>query len=289
MAEHTTLFSPEVNQLGESPLWDHRTGRLYWVDSRNQSIKVAAGPDEPVTAWRYEKPVGSIGLAANGLVAAFSDGFALIDGTSGAATPLADIAPPGQGFRLNDGKADRAGRFIAGHMNPAGGDTGEIWSVDAKGNRQRIETGVGLSNGLCFSPDGSIMYFTDSMTGILRRYAYNAATGQLGARDDFLDYRPYGSPADGATVDKDGCIWAALILAHKLVRFAPDGTFLEERESPVKFPSCPAFGGADFDQLFVTTISNSGGKIINTDADAGRIVAFHGLAVPGIPEGILSA
>ena len=289
MQDAPAFFTSEVNLLGECPLWDHRQQRLFWVDTRAMAIKSAARAEGPVTTWTFDKPVGSIGLAPDGLIAALSDAFVLIDGATGAQTTLAEVAIPAPGYRLNDGKADRNGRFIAGHMNPTGGDAGEVWSVDLSGRTRRLETGVGLSNGLCFSPAGDIMYFADTMTGFLRRYAYDPATGQISDRDDFLDCRLHGSLPDGATVDSEGCLWVAMVQTGKLARFAPDGRFLEDRDSPVKYPSCPAIGGADLDQLFVTTISHSGGNLINTEPDAGRIPVIGALPASGLPETVLGA
>lgn len=287
MPETNTYFSKETNLLGESPLWDHRTQVLYWVDAHAKSIKSAPSSGGPVTTWAFDKPIGSIGLGENGLIAAFSDGFYLVHSSTGAATRFADVPIPAPGYRLNDGKSDRFGRFLAGHMTPAGGQAGALMSVNADGTTQQIENGIGLANGLCFSPNGDSMYFTDTLSGILRRYAYDGITGQVTARQDFFDCSPLKSVADGATVDSTGCIWVALVLAHQIARISPEGTLLNLIDSPVKYPSCPAFGGPDMDTLFVTTIADSGGKIKNAAQNAGRVVAFSGLGVIGLPEGIL--
>ncbi|WP_276718681.1 SMP-30/gluconolactonase/LRE family protein [Pseudooceanicola nitratireducens] len=287
MTETATFHTPMANLLGESPLWDHRTNRFYWVDANLQTVSYTSDDNPSPVTWHYGVPIGSIGLAANGLVAALPDGFGLIDATSGAMARLADVPAPANGFRLNDGKADRAGRFIAGHMSPAGGTAGEVWSVEDTGRTRRIETGVGLSNGLCFSPAGDVMYFADTYTGILRRYAYDTTTGILGARHDLVDCRLYGSMPDGATVDAEGCIWVALVLARKVVRFSPQGELLQTLDTPMDYPTCPAFGGPDLDRLFVTSISDSGGKITSTAENAGRIAVFDGLGTRGLPEGVL--
>ncbi len=61
---------------------------------------------------------------------------------------------------------------------------------------------------------------------------------------------------------------------------------LESIPVPLPYPSCPAFGGPDLDILYLTSIANSGHRIIANHPDAGRITAIRGLDAPGIAEGI---
>ena len=194
------------------------------------------------------------------------------------------MPPPAEGLRLNDGKTDRQCRFLAGHMRPTGGTEGELWQLAQDGSIRRLEFGIGIANGLAFSPDGGMMYFADSATGILRRYDYDTATGTIAGRQDLIDTRPLGSVPDGATVDSQGRIWIALVVAHKIGCFAPDGRLLHLIDSPVQYPSCPAFGGPDLDVLFVTTIAHSGHALISTSAHAGHVLAIRGFDARGLPE-----
>jgi L-arabinonolactonase len=275
-------------RLGESPLWDWTTGRLRWVDIVANRIFSARPDGSDLVVWDYDQTVGSIGLKeGGGLIAALADGFYAIDNNSGGATPI--FLPPPSGFplRFNDGKADRFGRFLSGTMQ--GHDltacNSALWQLDTNGVARCIEGPVGVSNSICFSPDGGTLYFADSIEGKIRRYAYDGATGDISARDDFIDCAAYGSGSDGATVDSEGRLWVALIVAHTIACFAPDGTLIDRFETPVPNPSCPAFGGDDLATLFVTTISNSGHRMVSDHPDAGRIMAISGLGATGLPEG----
>ena len=67
------------------------------------------------------------------------------------------------GNRFNDGKTDRQGRFWAGTMDDLEIDrTGAMYCLDLDGSVTRTWGDIGIPNGLCFSPDGHLMYTADS-------------------------------------------------------------------------------------------------------------------------------
>lgn len=284
MTARVEFFGDVRNLLGESPVWDSARQRLWWVDAAANAIRAADADGAQLIDWRYDQPVGSIALAEDGLVAALADGFHHIDIVTGAASLIAPVAQPAPGARLNDGKADRFGRFLSGHMHPAGGTAGELWRLDGDRSAHRLTDGLGITNAICFSPDGGTLYVADSLDGMLRRYRYDGETGMIGPREDLVDCRVHGSGADGATVDADGNIWVALVLAQKIACFAPDGALLRTINVPIPYPSCPAFGGDDLATLYVTTISNSGHALVSDHPDAGRILKITGLGTTGLAE-----
>lgn len=280
------LLDAGVAGLGESPLWDHRNARLWWVDSTAGRLHSSDAEGGRQAEWTFDQPIGSIGLAAGGLIVALADGFYRFTTENGHVERVAHpaMAPA---TRLNDGKADRAGRFLAASMRT--GDAvgaAELFRLDADGATESLETGIGIGNAICFSPDGDTLYFADSLDGMLRGYAYDQENGKVGLRRDLADCREHGSGADGATVDAEGRIWVALVLAQALACYAPDGKLLRSIPVPLPYPSCPAFGGPNLDILYLTSIANSGHRIVADHPDAGRITAIRGLDVPGIAEGI---
>ena len=109
------LLDAGVVGLGESPLWDHRSGRLWWVDSTAGRLHSSDAEGGSRAEWPLGQPVGSIGLAEGGLIIALADGFYRFDAGSGQVSPVARPAMAA-GTRLNDGKADRAGRFLCASM-----------------------------------------------------------------------------------------------------------------------------------------------------------------------------
>jgi len=108
--------------------------------------------------------------------------------------------------------------------------------------------------------------------------------GTLANARVLVDTRSEGSGPDGATVDAEGCLWVALVLAAKLARYAPDGRLLTTIPLPAPYPTCPSFGGAALDTLYVTSIRDSGNTLRSDDPAAGALVAVHGLGVRGLPE-----
>lgn len=278
------LLPAAGTRLGESPLWDHRTDRLWSVDVVGQRIlscdaEGAAGRD-----WTLDQPVGSIGLAGDGLVAALADGFYRFDPHTGATIAIArpDMA---SGTRFNDGKADRGGNILAGSMRVGDGTvTGKLWRLGADGALVELERDLAITNAICVSPDGGTLYLADSVDGILRSYRYDGAV--LAERNALADCREAGSGPDGATVDAAGNIWVALVMAQAIACYAPDGRLLRTVPVPVPYPSCPAFGGPDLSTLYVTSIADSGHRLVSDHPDRGRIVAIRGLDAVGLPEGV---
>ncbi len=276
-----------ITRLGESPLWDERRHRLWWVDVVTCRIAGCRIDGSDAVSWDYDQAVGSIGLAEDcGLVAAMADGFYAVDGDTGVATPIYlpdGIAPP---VRFNDGKADRDGRFLSGTMTAHDLETrnGTLWQLGPDGTARLLERDFVIANAMCFSPDGEWLYFADSVEAMIRRYPYDRPSGAIGTREDFIDTRPYGSGPDGATVDADGHLWVALIQKQQIGCFDAAGELVMLIDVPLPYPSCVAFGGPALDVLFVTGISDSGWSLRAEGPTAGRILAISGLGATGIAE-----
>lgn len=283
MSPSFDFFGSRRNLLGESPLWDERTGSLYWVDSVGRQICRSGGDGVRVQIWEAPSSVGSIGLSESGLVAALDDGFYTLDLDSGAFSPVSLPERGNASVRFNDGKADRQGRFLAGTMRVGGasGAPAKLYRLERDGNATVLESGIQISNALCFSPSDDTLYFADSLQNCIWAYDYD---GTLADRRVLIDTAPLGSVPDGATVDSEGCLWVALVQAQKLARFSPTGELLLQLDVPLPLPSCPAFGGPDLDTLYVTTISDSHGLLRSDHPDAGRILTITGLGVRGLPE-----
>ena len=104
--------------LGEGPLWDCAEQKLYWVDSLDRRIFRCNADGSGIEHWRLPDDIGSMALRAEeGAILALSNGFHEFDFASGKATPIVDPEPDLPRTRLNDGKVDRQGRFLAGSMD----------------------------------------------------------------------------------------------------------------------------------------------------------------------------
>ena len=272
--------------LGESPLWDPRAGALFWVDTRSRRVRCwTEGASDDLREWATPQDVGSIALAAPGqLLLALADGFALLDLAGGRVTPIADVRHAKPPMRLNDGRTDREGRFVCGSMVLHRRDPdGRLYRLETDGRVTPLLDGIAIANTTCFSPDGRTMYFADSLAGTIRAWDY-AHDGGLSNERVFADTRPEGSGPDGATVDAEGCLWVALVLAGKLACYSPEGRLLRTVNVPVPYPTCPCFGGPDLDVLYLTSIRDSGNVLRSDDPAAGALVEVRGLGVLGLPE-----
>ncbi|MBZ8135163.1 SMP-30/gluconolactonase/LRE family protein [Afifella sp. IM 167] len=272
--------------LGECPLWDHREGRLLWIDCLGQSVHGLDLDSGEESRLDLETRIGSIGLRrAGGLIAATKQGFAALDPVSGALQLLMPVEAAMPGNRLNDGKCDRAGRYWCGSMNETfAGPTGSLYRLGADLRLERLFGGVVVSNGIAFSPDDARMYFADSRREVVYAFDFDLAAGTISNRRVFIDFAGAGiGRADGATVDAEGNYWCALVFGGAVGCFAPDGRLLEKIALPVTHPTMCAFGGPDLDILFVTsaTCLADGPE---TEPLAGALFAISGTGARGLPE-----
>lgn len=269
--------------LGESPLWDGRLGLLYWIDIHGESLGVLDYAGGEWVTHPTGRRFGSVALTMTPgrLLAATATGLELIDVTMNAYLEIGRFDHPEADMpdnRFNDGKTDRQGRFWAGTMEDAEADnrTGSMYRLDDAGV-ERQWGDIGIPNGLCFSPDGDLMYTADSMDRALWVAEYDVESGTPGPRRDFAAVAE-GFP-DGSTVDVEGGIWNAQWGASKLTRYSPGAAVMDVLEIPATKPTCPAFGGPDLDKLFITTARTNG-----RGGQHGGSILVYDVGVTGLPE-----
>jgi sugar lactone lactonase YvrE len=232
--------------------------------------------------------VGSIGLRQHGgLVLATRNGFELFDLETGKSTLLHQPEPDIPANRLNDGKVSPDGRFWAGTMDDrtVKQRTGHLYRLDADHTCHRMASGLIVSNGLAWSPDGRTMYHSDSRAASIYRYAYDLETGAIGDRELFVPMHPEWGRPDGAAVDADGCYWSCGISAGRLNCFSPSGELLKYVELPVTHPTMPCFGGPDLKTLYVTSLRDGvADEVLQKTPQAGSLFALQP-GVAGAPVG----
>ena len=254
-------------ELAERPVWDARTGCLIWVDIeagqlhqlRIDQLRIdqhgpAAGDSVIATAGIA---VGAAApRASGGYVLAAADGFRLIGAGGAADGPPVRPAGLPEHVRFNDGACDPAGRFWAGTaaaQSQAG--SASLYRLDKDGSVTEVLTGVTESNGLGWSPDATVFYYTDSgeERSRVRAFSFDPDTGTLGDARDLIRFGPGDGIADGLVVDADGCLWIAMWDGGCVRRYSAGGKLLDRYPVPVSRPTCPGFGGPELDELFVTT------------------------------------
>jgi sugar lactone lactonase YvrE len=118
-----------------------------------------------------------------------------------------------------------------------------------------METGLTISNGLGWSPDGTTFYLTDSFQHKIFAYDFEGRLGTISNRRVLVDLSDESVEPDGLTIDTDGNIWSALWDGWAIACFAPTGQELFRIKMPVPRPTSVTFGGADLNQLYITSAS----------------------------------
>lgn len=247
--------------LGESPVWSVARQTLYWADINSGHVYAWRSQEGgALTRIELGEKVGCLALADAGLVAATASGILKLN-ENGEPERLADNPEwnkerqAGQGNRFNDGRCDAAGRLWVGTIaSDEASPTAALYCLDRDELARRL-TGIGISNGLAFSPDRRWLYHTDSVTRRILRYPFDIDSGTLGKGESWVDLETLGLPGvpDGAAVDSEGCYWSALYGGSRIVRFSPEGELIAEHEVPCPHPTMVAFGGPDLRTLYITT------------------------------------
>jgi sugar lactone lactonase YvrE len=275
--------------LGEGPLWDVDEQRLYWIDSLGNKVHRCDAEGSERRSWDVPEHIGSMALRRQGgAVVSLRDGFYTLDLETGVCEQIADTNSNDPRIRLNDGKVDRQGRFVAGSMDYGESEPlASLWRLDPDHSVHKLEDGIICSNGPCWSVDGKTFYFADSYTKSISAYNYDTATGAISGKRTFCDFKNaglHGFP-DGATVDSEDHVWSVEVYAGRLVRFAPDGSLDRVVQLPIAYATSVIFGGPDLDIAYVTSMARTvPGRGAPLEQEAGGVFAVYGLGVTGVPE-----
>jgi sugar lactone lactonase YvrE len=240
--------------VAESPVWDAANRRVLFCDipqGRINALSVETGARE---TYQLPEVVGSFGLCRSGkLVVALRHRVVLYDTSSRQVEELtAPVAEPPTN-RLNDGKVGPDGAFWVGSMdeNTPRQPTGALYRVTADGRIERRTEGCAVSNGLAWSPDGRVMYHSDSTAGIIEAWDFDPATGGMTNHRQLAKLTGEEGRPDGAATDAAGNYWSAGPSAGCINKFSPAGTLLERIPFPVPGPTMPCFTDR---HMFVTSL-----------------------------------
>jgi len=278
-----STLSEQRCHLGEGPLWDPVAAALYWVDSfapRLYRNDFASGETQ---SWRLPgKTVGSIAVRAQGgLILAMDQGFYAFDPASGQTELIAQPLAGRNDLRLNDGKVDPFGGFVAGAMNIdyMQHEDCAMYRLSPELEVSEILYGFDCFNGPCFSADGEYLYVTGREEGVIEVFDYGSAQQPRNGRVLIDHCNP-----DGATVDEDGFIWSAQWDDQRVLRISPQGTIDAQLEFPGQIVSSVMFGGPQLDLLYVTTIGGEVHGVAPSADGAGRVLVVTGTGFRGRAE-----
>ena len=296
-------FGPEWKLLlGEGLSWDAESKKLSFVDIEGKEVFLFDPESKHLDRWSVPLKPGTVAMCTNSSVRLLGceTGFFTFNVVSGEFLEFGSFAENegidnANGGRLNDGRLDRQGRLVCGGYNRSSDGVRHreqyVWQVCGDGSvRKLLEQKVCCANSICFSPDGTTMYFADTPDCVILAYDYDVDSGIASNSRVFVDYKALGLSGfpDGSTVDAAGGLWNAAVCGGKVYHFLPDGKLDIIVDVPgAGCPTCPALGGVNMDTLFITSLAvpdvcNSCGEGISNDL-AGNLFSVK-VPICGVPE-----
>lgn len=281
------------NHLGEAPLWNDRQKKLFWTDilsgevfsfcprSSELILELSSGyqtgaflfTEDDTLILFTEQGVKAIPKTDNGYNTEYERMLFSVDFSSGE--------------RFNDAIADACGRMLAGTMNKSHRD-GKLYLFETGKQPKVLLEGLGISNGMGFSPDEKTFYHTDSITRTVTAYDYCLQTGAISnPRGWFVLGSDYGVP-DGLTVDGKGQVWLACWGGACVLHLSPQGEILNRMDTPALQTTSVCLGNEDLKTLYITSAFEGAVDLKNAADAQGRYlggkVYYTRVACEGLPE-----
>ena len=265
-----TIRRERYDLLGEGLFWSDRENAVYWTDILGGRVNRLLLQNDQVDSWKMpgtigwvierEDPPGFVAGLDRRIVALMLDPFAI--------ETLAD--PDREGNRMNDAKADAAGRIWAGTMAMDGAEPrGALYRFGPDHSATRVDDGYRIANGPAIAADGRALFHTDSGLRTVYRFAVDER-GMLGPRETFLRFEDGWGDPDGMTLDAEGGLWIACWGAGCVTRFTPEGRRDRAIELPASQITNCTFAGPALDRMFVTSAADGvqeplGGALFEVD------------------------
>lgn len=247
------------NRLGESPVWVDEQKTLYWIDLVAATISRFDGIKHEV--FELQDPISGFEQTIDGkFICATQAGFSELSFINEAPQQklIVDLFSCKTEFRMNDSSLDRQGRFWAGSLQMTEDNiflpTGQVYCLQ-KQQASPLLDGFKTQNGLAWSPDGKIMYVSDSHPSIasIWKFDFDVETGMPSNKQLLATDKKLGGRPDGAAVDTDGCYWIAASDAGKILRLTPEGDIDAVVNVPTRNVTNICFGGSSLSTLFITS------------------------------------
>jgi xylono-1,5-lactonase len=272
-------------ELAESTIWVDEERALYFVDGPAGKLLRYSESEGPSEVYRHGGVIGFIAQrVGGGFIAGMDNKLYKLDPVLGLATEVACPEPELPHSQFNDGKVDRRGGLWAGTLDrDCQQPVGSLYHVTKDLRWRAVDGGYLCTNGPAFSPNGRILYHTDSMRRTIYRFDVDLDSGAIANKRVFVQIDESAGLPDGMTVDCDGRLWVAHFGGARVTAFTPSGTIDRVLHVPAPNVTTCAFGGSDGSTLFIST-----SRTWMTDAQlresplAGSLFACEGL-VKGIP------
>jgi sugar lactone lactonase YvrE len=228
--------------------------------------------------------VGFLAPLENGhFIAGAKTGLYDFDPGSSDFTLIRAVEPDRPSNRLNDGAVDSSGRLWFGSMDDGQSLPSGMLYRYYRGSLAPMDSGYVITNGPAFSPDGAILYHTDTLEK--RIYAFDLREdGSLANKRIFVTIEEGAGYPDGPVVDSEGCLWTGLFGGWAARRYSPAGRLQESVAFPVANVTKLGFGGPDLTTVYATTARKGlDANALTAQPLAGGLFRFEA-RVPGQPQ-----
>jgi xylono-1,5-lactonase len=283
------MIAPNVETVStghgllEGPLWDPAHGLLV-ADATVGGVWKIAPNSKPEMVIARRRGIGGLALHVNGSVVIGGRNIALkwpVSDQKDDTIVLLESNPAADIVGFNDFTTDAAGRIYVGSLAfvamgaDRGGKAGKLHVIDLDGSTRVVADDVLLTNGLGFSPDGKLLYHSDSMRHAV--YVYDVdKSGDVHNRRTFVETGD--SFPDGLAVDSNGNVWVATPHSGLVKGYSGVGAEIAEIRVPVPMVTSLCFGGPDFQDMYI--VSGSEGLTPPQTAGVYRLR----MDIPGLPR-----
>lgn len=241
-------------ELGEGPIWNPIEKRVYWTDIHGKRLHwFDPGTDVHAPCDYDDQMVGGMTVQADGALLLFREHGNIVIWRDGVVQKtIVERIPGEENHRFNDVWADPEGRVYCGVIG-YNDEIGRLYRIDRDGTLTKILDDVECSNGMGLSPDGTCLYFTESLKRTIWQFDYDRATGALTNQRPFAIVPEDGGFPDGLAIDAKGRVWSARWDGWCITCVDQDGQDVETVKLPTKCVSSVCFGGDDLSQMYVTS------------------------------------
>lgn len=279
---------PVAAILGEGPVWVAADEALWFVDIKAPAIHRFHPASGAKRSWSAPARVGFVAPTRDGgWIAGLKTGLHRFNPETGNFALLHVVEPHAPNNRLNDGFVDAEGFLWFGSMDDNEEEpSGALYQLGPEGCIRR-DPGYVVSNGPAVSPDGRVLYHTDTLAGII--YAFDRTrAGALTNKRVFHRFDPGTGYPDGPIVDAEGCLWTGVFGGWGLKRLSPRGEVVAEIRLPCSAVTKAAFAGPDLKTLYITTAHVAlSPEERQQQPLAGGLFRAH-IDVPGLPQGTVT-
>ena len=266
--------------LVEGPVW-HAIHGLLFSDVIHGGVFCLGSDNQVSCVIEHRRGIGGMALYGEDGVVVSGRNISIKRFGSVETQVLLDRDPENHNVGYNDLTTDGAGRIYAGSLgfSPVFEDEteihpGQLHLIDLDGSSRVVADDILLTNGLGFSPDGSVLYHSDSRRQQVMKYEAKP-NGDLGPKEIFATLD--GGALDGLAVAEDGSVWVANAGAGGVAVFDKNGVQIVFIEIDVPMCTSVCFGDNDLQTLYI--VSGSDG----TNNEHGGGVYRHRTQIAGLP------